>query len=76
MDKNLIYDYIVKLGGDCFQGKERPPCPACPFKDKCIKKIIYFAENISNEARLQWALDELIQENFLDTDDENTNNDY
>ena len=69
MNKNHIYEYIVKLGGDCFQGEERPPCQTCPFQEKCLKKIIMLAENISKETRLQWALDELIQEIVLNADE-------
>ena len=66
MDKNHIYDYIVRLGGDCFKKLERPPCQECPFQDKCLNQIIGLAKDIPKEARLQWALDELIQDVVLD----------
>jgi len=71
MNKNQIYDFIVELGGDCFQGEQRPPCEICPFQDKCLKKIIHLAQSIPKETRLRWALDEIMQEVLLN-DEENT----
>ena len=68
MDKNYIYEYIVKLGGDCFVGDQRPPCGACPFQDKCLKKILTLAESIPKETRLNWALDKLVEDLVLNDD--------
>jgi len=66
MDFNHIYEMIIELGGDCFQGNNRPPCSTCPFKDKCLVKMIDMAKVISHEQRIEWALDKLIEEVVLD----------
>ena len=66
MNKNDIFEKIIKLGGDCFKAKNRPPCGSCPFQKQCLQKIILLAENIPKETRVQWALDELVEEFLLD----------
>lgn len=62
MELNDIYEKIVKLGGDCFNSEDRPPCELCPFKKDCLRKMISLAQSIPKEARLRWALDKLIEE--------------
>lgn len=52
---------IIKLGGDCFQDKNRPPCKECPFKNECLVKMISMAKVIPSEQRVEWALDKLIE---------------
>ena len=62
MDNNTTCDDIVRLEGDCFK---ESICSDCPFKYKCLYKMIHFGKSITKEVRLRWALDKIIQEQIL-----------
>ena len=61
MELNKIYESIVELDGDCLSTIESPPCGLCPFYHKCVKMMWREAAHISQEKRLNWALDELVE---------------
>lgn len=61
MDLNDVYEKIIEVEGDCFKGKNKPPCSDCPFADMCLELIINEAKPITNDQRLKWALDKLVE---------------
>jgi len=65
MESNKVYETIIELGGNCFMADERPPCEVCPFKEKCLLKMINEGGFIPKERRLSWALNELAEEYLL-----------
>jgi len=66
MDSNDVCEKIIEMDGDCFKGKHKPFCSVCPFADACLELIINKAKPITNEQRVKWALDKLVDGVFFD----------
>ena len=60
-----IYNKIIELNGDCFSSSEQVPCYKCPFREKCLMKVLSGIP-ISNQTRIELALDAIIEEVILD----------
>ena len=61
---NKIYNKIIELDGNCFEKGSNLQCTNCPFKNKCLVKMINGIP-VSNQTRIELALDAIIEEVIL-----------